>query len=256
MLKAVIFFLAFAMLWLPFGQHDFLLLHWMKIGTFMAPFLVLIALSFNQNRTDRSPQFIALAMFVAYIGHQFEEHWIDLYGRNYAFQGAVNALIAGALGIEADPGNLPDILTRASVFVINTSLVWLVAALAIWRGAVFVFPVLAMVAIAFVNGISHLGSYIIAGAYNPGLVTSVVLFLPLSVWAYRALLQDGLASKAQVSWSIVWAIAGHIIMIFGLIAANWWMLFPEYIYFVLLVAWSVVPTAAAWIVQREREPPS
>lgn len=256
MLKAVIFFLAFAMLWLPLGQHDFLLLHWMKIGTFMAPFLVLIALSFNQNRTDGSPQFFALVMFAAYIGHQFEEHWIDLYGRDYAFQGAVNALIAGALGIEAEPGKIPDILTRASVFVINTSLVWLVAALAIWRGAAFVFPVLAMVAIAFVNGISHVVSSIITGAYNPGLVTSVVLFLPLSVWAYRALLQDGLASKAQVSWSIAWAVAGHIIMIVGLIAANWWMLFPEYIYFVLLVAWSVVPTAAAWIVQREREPPS
>ncbi|MEO0752404.1 MAG: HXXEE domain-containing protein [Pseudomonadota bacterium] len=254
MVKAVVFVLAFAMLWLPLGQHDFLLLHWMKIGTFMVPFLVLVALSFNETRAARSPQFIALIMFAAYIGHQFEEHWIDLYGRNYAFQGAVNALIVGALGIEAEPGNLPDILTRVSVFVINTSLVWLVAALAIWRGATFVFPVLAMVAIAFVNGISHVVSSVIAGAYNPGLVTSVALFLPLSVWAYRALLHDGLASKAQVWWSITWAIAGHIIMIFGLIAANWWMLFPEYIYFGLLVAWSAVPTVAAWMVHQKGAP--
>ncbi|MEO0566426.1 MAG: HXXEE domain-containing protein [Pseudomonadota bacterium] len=250
MVKAAVFVLAFTMLWLPIGQHGFLLLHWMKIGTFMAPFLVLVALSFNENRRARATQSIALIMFVAYIGHQFEEHWIDLYGREYAFQGAVNALLVGALGIAAEPDNLPDILTRASVFVINTSLVWLVGALAIWRGNAFVFPVLAMVAIACVNGISHVVSSIVAGAYNPGLVTSMALLLPLSVWAYRALLQDGLASKVQVGWSIAWAIVGHIIMIFGLIAANWWMLFPEYIYFALLVVWSALPTVAAWMVQR------
>ncbi|MEL6896643.1 MAG: hypothetical protein AAFP90_11115 [Planctomycetota bacterium] len=36
----------FGMLWDPLGQHKFLIQHWMKVGKFMAPFLLTVAFAF------------------------------------------------------------------------------------------------------------------------------------------------------------------------------------------------------------------
>ncbi|MEO0604330.1 MAG: hypothetical protein AAF211_23040, partial [Myxococcota bacterium] len=122
--------LAFAMLWVPVGQHDFLIPHWMKVGTFMAPFLLFVASAFRDD--DARPAHTDLAvlsvwMLVAYIVHQFEEHWIDVLGNSYAFYDTVNGLLMGVFGVEDGPRPL----TGAGIFVINTSLVWLVGALAL-----------------------------------------------------------------------------------------------------------------------------
>lgn len=238
---------AFAMLWVPVGQHEFLLLHWMKVGTFMAPFLLLFAFALR-NAQDRTsiPQLFAVFMLIAYIAHQFEEHWIDLFGNVFAFQGSVNALILGVLGVETVSEGEPVILTGASIFMINTSLVWLVGALAIWSGAILVAPVLAMIAIALVNAVSHIASALAVGAYNPGLVTSVFIFVPLCIFCYVFLWRERFATGPQIMWSLAWSLAAHIIMVAGVIAANWWRLFPETAYFVLLVMWAILPTARSW----------
>lgn len=238
---------AFAMLWVPVGQHDFLLLHWMKVGAFMAPFLLLFAFAMRdaQDRTS-IPQLFAVFMLIAYIAHQFEEHWIDVFGNAFAFQGSVNALILGVLGVETVSEGEPEILTRASIFVINTSLVWLVGALAIWSGAKLVAPVVAMIAIALVNAASHIASALAMGAYNPGLVTSIYIFAPLCIFCYVSLWQKSFATGPQIMWSLAWSLVAHIIMVAGVIAANWWRLFPETAYFVLLIMWSILPTAWSW----------
>ncbi|MEM6754871.1 MAG: HXXEE domain-containing protein, partial [Cyanobacteria bacterium P01_C01_bin.38] len=47
--------------------------------------------------------------------------------------------------------------------------------------------------------------------------------------------------KLQVIASIVWAILAHVILISGLLSANWFELIPEFVYFVVLVVWSVIP---------------
>ncbi|MEM8617647.1 MAG: HXXEE domain-containing protein [Pseudomonadota bacterium] len=228
---------AFAMLWLPLGQHPFLLEHWMKVGTFMAPFLLLAAFSFGQGDA-RGLRFYALALLIAYIIHQFEEHWVDIYGNTYAFQGAVNDLLKAALG---SPDSDVEILTRAGVLVINTSLVWLVGALAIWSASRHAFPTLAMAAIVLVNAFSHIGSAVVSQAYNPGLLTSILLFIPLSVTIYVLLLRQGLTNVFEVMVSIIWAVVAHVVMVGGLIITNWLMLVPEMVYFAALVLWSVVP---------------
>ncbi|MEM8765741.1 MAG: hypothetical protein AAGD88_18135, partial [Bacteroidota bacterium] len=82
----VILFLA---LWLPLGQHNFLIEHWMKIGTYAIPFLSIGIFAFKDKSSDlplvSDFRFLALILLVVYIIHQFEEHWIDLYGNYYAF---------------------------------------------------------------------------------------------------------------------------------------------------------------------------
>ena len=229
---------AFAFLWLPVGQHDFLVEHWMKVGTFMAPFLLLVGLSFSDKTAPVDARAVSLLLLVFYIIHQFEEHWIDLLGHQYAFYGDVNQLLLTVLGA---PGETIRPLTPEAIFVINTSLVWLVGAIAIWRSPKHVFATLAMAGITLVNGMSHIVMGIAQQSYNPGLLTAVVIFLPLTIAFYRNVLTTNSASKIQAIASIAWAILAHIIMVSGLLAANWFELIPETAYFAMLIAWSVIP---------------
>ncbi|MEM7570619.1 MAG: HXXEE domain-containing protein [Pseudomonadota bacterium] len=234
-LAGVFLVLAFAMLWVPLGQHAFLDAHWMKVGTFMLPFLLLTAASFSQHSVlSKDPRSLALWLLSAYILHQFEEHWVDLTGAVYAFQGSVNAIVHAATGAPADR---PGPLTTQAVFVINTSLVWLVGALAVWQGERRLFTVLAMAAIVQVNAISHIIAGIVFWRYNPGLLTSVVVFFPAAIATFRLLP----VRRQAIFASIVWAFLAHVIMVAGMLASTWWGLISPLAYYAALVVWSVLP---------------
>ncbi|MEM9169934.1 MAG: HXXEE domain-containing protein [Pseudomonadota bacterium] len=241
---------AFAFLWTPLGQQGFLVDHWMKLGTFMTPFMALAALSFRRGGQPLASdaQVIALALFAAYVAHQFEEHWIDLYGNQYAFQESVNALARRALGAPADR---PGPLSQTAIFVINTSLVWLTGAVAILLSPQNRFPVLAMAAIVLVNAVAHIGAGLASFSYNPGLATSVFVFIPIALFAYRRVAAD----RLSIALSVLWAVLGHVIMIVGMFAATWWGLIPPSAYYVALVAWSVVPAFFKAPPLGERTPP-
>ena len=233
--------LLFFMLWAPLGQYEFLIEHWMKIGTYAVPFILLMFFSSRAKQTDSvysDIKLMAVLLLVAYIIHQFEEHWIDFLGHQYAFYGDVNQLLLTVLDASSEAVRP---LTPEAIFVINTSLVWLVGTIAIWRSPKHVFATLAMAGITLVNGISHILMGIAQQSYNPGLLTAVVLFLPLAIAFYRNVLTTKSASKVQVIASIVWSILAHIIMVAGLLAANWFELMPETAYFAMLIAWSVIP---------------
>ncbi|MEO0919079.1 MAG: HXXEE domain-containing protein [Pseudomonadota bacterium] len=233
---------AFAFLWVPVGQHDFLTQHWMQVGTFMAPFLVLVALSFSNTSTRLDARGVSLVLLVAYIIHQFEEHWIDIYGRTYAFKPNLNEFLSGLLGRP----DVQEFMSDMSVFVINTSLVWLVGALAIWRGGKHVFATLCMASIVVLNAISHIGAALIAGSYNPGLLTGVVLFLPVGIGAYVWLGRISKPPLMIIAASLAWGLIAHVLMISGVLALHRFDQFPEVAYFAVLIAWSLLPAFAPW----------
>ncbi|MEM6692235.1 MAG: HXXEE domain-containing protein [Planctomycetota bacterium] len=232
---------AFGMLWIPLGQHEFLIRNWMKVGTLMAPFLVFVALTFratNANRVSPDLSVISLGLLIAYIAHQFEEHWIDLFGNRYAFKPYVNQMLLDRLGGEERAvGPLSD----EGVFVINTSLVWLVGALAIWQSHRHVFPTLCMAAIVLVNAFGHLVVATVDRAYNPGLLTSALVFLPHSLAVYIWLIRSGVAEPRLAIASLAWGILAHVAMVLGMIASGWLGIIPETAYFALLIGWSILP---------------
>lgn len=131
----------------------------------------------------------------AYMLHQYEEHDAD------RFRAFVNATIVEGR----------EVLTPWGVFVINILGVWGVDAVA------FAFarsvPGLGMVAVylSLVNALAHIGPAIATRRYNPGLATSVLLFLPLgavTVWLLRNL--GAMAHLAGLGGSL--AIHGAIIL--------------------------------------------
>ena len=231
----------FTMLWLPLGQIDFMTWHWMKVGTFAAPFLLLAYFSTSHRRPSLSdPLFMSVVLLIAYIAHQFEEHWVDLLGNEYAFHDYINALVRDAIG--TTDGTIAP-LTPLAIYVINTSLVWLVGVIAIVYAKSHQFAILAIASITLINGITHVLAGIISLTYNPGLLTSVFLFIPLSVAYFRALLKCEPDLRNRIIASLVWALLAHVLMVAGMLAANLFGVITETAYFVLLVIWSVLPLA-------------
>lgn len=238
----------FALAWLPLGQHEFMVDHWMKIGAFIAPILVFVG--FKERSASETPRaadvaLMAYLLTASYLVHQVEEHWVDLLGREYPLYEFLNGLIATLFGDEKY-----GILTRNGIFYINAGMVWTAGFLAILTSPKQPFPALAMAGIMFVNCIAHIINALISFEYNSGLATGIVLFLPLSILFFRALLKSGAANFRLIGAAVIWGFIGHVILFGGLFASNVFELVPSGLYYCALILWGVVPT----IVFREKSP--
>jgi len=122
-----------------------------------APFLVPLGL----------PLLLIYLMLPMYMVHQAEEHFGDRFRK----------WINGNFGSR-------EVLTPWATFVINSAGVWGVDLLGLYL-AYYVSIGLGLMAIYLpvINGVSHIVGAVVKRSYNPGLVTSVVLFLPLGIWA-------------------------------------------------------------------------
>lgn len=109
---------------------------------------------------------LVLLQLPIYMVHQFEEHTGDRF-RKYVNEHTAHC----------------EALTKNGTFVINSVGVWGVDLLMIYL-AVFVNPMYALAAfyLPLINGTAHIVQSIIRREYNPGLWTSIVLFLPLAGW--------------------------------------------------------------------------
>ncbi|MEM6768308.1 MAG: HXXEE domain-containing protein [Bacteroidota bacterium] len=241
-LTSISIILLFAMLWLPLGQYDFLLDHWMKVGTYAVPFLLMGAFAIWEEKKDKSTfskyRMLSILMLIIYIIHQFEEHWIDIFGNTYAFYTFNNQFILSALG-EAESSTWP--LTKGSIFIINTALVWLVGCISILKSPKNLFPYYCMAAIIFINGIVHILAGAVNVQYNPGLLTSLILFVPFYLFVLKKTKRDTSYHRKLMRMGLLWAFLAHVIMVGGLLAANWFHVIPETVYFVLLILWSILP---------------
>ncbi len=115
----------------------------------------------------------------AYMIHQFEEHDRDRF-RTF-FNGTV--------------GGGHDVLTPLAVFVINVLGVWGVITLSLY-GAALVDTGWAIVAVylVLVNAAVHIIPAIVQRRYNPGLLTAIVVFVPLGGYTLMLVQQTGAGS--------------------------------------------------------------
>lgn len=140
--------------------------NWMYAGFIAGLFLLAVLPLFAANW---SPALVAVfLMLPAYMIHQLEEHAGDRFRR------FVNKHIA----------RVPNALTTPAVVVVNVPLVWGVDLVAIYL-ARFVAVGWGLIAVylILVNAMLHVAGAAVLRAYNPGLVTALVLFLPLGGWA-------------------------------------------------------------------------
>jgi hypothetical protein len=151
-------------------------------------------------------------MLPIYMLHQFEEHGVDLLGRRYHF-------LIEMCGMLGHPSLAWCPAGRAFNFAVNVCGVWLTGLCAIlWRRKN---PMVGACAfgIPLVNGVVHLGPALSRGAYNSGLLTGVLVFLPLGVWVLRAFMRAGLLERRGVIWVIVSGIGVHAVLMGALLGA-------------------------------------
>jgi hypothetical protein len=148
-----------------------------------------------------------------YMLHQFEEHGYDLLGRPYHFQVFMCDTLGFANHLTACPAN------ESFIFVVNVGTVWIASLAAAVAG-----PQRAMIgacayAVPLVNGFAHIIPAIFQGRYNPGLLTSIVLFEPVSWWVMWVFYKQGYLNAPRVVVAILSGVALHAVMIGSLIAA-------------------------------------
>ena len=143
-------------------------------GGFLAAFLLLGLMPVFTHFWDL-PLILVYLQLPVYMLHQLEEHDDDRFRR------FINNLIGGGR----------DVLSKGAVFVINVPGVWGVNLLSI----LLAFSVdlgfgLIGVYLTLVNGLVHVAQAIRLRSYNPGLVSALVLFIPVGGFALASVIRS------------------------------------------------------------------
>lgn len=184
--------------------------------------LLLAGLRLGDLRGDRAvPRtrdmaWLAWAATAAYLLHQFEEHGVDVRGAPYAFRG----VLCAAFGF-GDAAACP--IPEAFITAVNLPVVWLAGPIAALLGRRWPAIALSYLSVPAVNAFAHIGPAVAAGAYNPGLLTAVLLFLPLSLWVFWVALRRPDLGWRPVAATIVGGLAVHAVLMISLKAylAGW-----------------------------------
>ncbi len=189
---------------------------WPYMGMGAALLLALLLMT-DLLRSDRSVSrwqdlvWLAWAGMLVYLVHQFEEHGIDGEGRYYAFR----AFLCAGVGF-TDPKTC--LVPYSFITSVNIAAVWLAGPAAALLGRRCPALALSYFSIPFINLFAHVGPSLANAAYNPGEATAIVLFLPLSLWAFHvALTRYRLGWRAIIA-TVVAGIVLHAILMGSLIA--------------------------------------
>lgn len=138
--------------------------HWPAASVFAACFLLLLAPIWAS--VAGLALTIVYLQLPLYMFHQGEEHLGDRF----------------RLYVNQRVGKGRDVLTRIATFWINALGVWAVDLAAIYLASFVDLSFgLAAVYLTLINAIIHIGQALALREYNPGLWTSLVLFVPVSV---------------------------------------------------------------------------
>ncbi len=188
----------------PFPMGFSLLWPWIGLGLAAILLAGLIIGDLRGDRTvprTRDMTWLAWAATAAYLLHQFEEHGIDARGMPYAFRD----VLCMRFGF-ADAAACP--IPESFITAVNIPAVWFAGPIAALSGRRWPAIALSYFSVPAVNAFAHIGPALATGDYNPGLLTAVILFLPLSLWALWIALR-----RPNLGWRMVVAtLAGGVAM--------------------------------------------
>jgi Protein of unknown function with HXXEE motif len=138
------------------------------------------------------------ALLVIYFLHQIEEHlWPG------GFRQFTDAHMFHS-GDDNWPVNIDG------VALVNTAYVWLPVALAAILPQTLRWVGLGWIGLTLINGVIHIVTTLRLRLYNPGLVTSIVLFLPFTVFALGLGVERGTLSGGDVGLIMLCGVLLHL----------------------------------------------
>jgi hypothetical protein len=148
--------------------------------------------------TPTTEQALFAALLIIYMIHQIEEHLWPGGFRQFA-----NAHV-----FKSGDDDWP--VSEGGVALVNVGYVWAPVLLA----ALFPGPLrwlgLGWVGLTLINAITHIVTSIRFRVYNPGLVTSIVLFLPFTIWILAREVSTGMLTGWQVVALLIAGVLLHI----------------------------------------------
>jgi Protein of unknown function with HXXEE motif len=177
-----------------FRFFDWFVLNWSRTTLPIAGILLLLSPLIFEKFGLLS--FLVFLQLPAYMIHQYEEH----------AQGKFKTYITNMMGFEA--------LSDKDIFIINILLVWVLDIVALYL-AVYIhiwFGLIAAYMPAF-NGITHIAASIKMKKYNPGVLTSIFIFLPVGFYGIYLISQTAKVSVIHHAIALGITILAHAAII-------------------------------------------
>ena len=171
--------------------------NWQKALPYLGVLGIVIWLALFRS-DPLSERALWLALLVIYMLHQTEEHlWPG------GFRQFTNAHV-----FKSGDDNWP--VDIGGVALINIGYVWLPVGLAVLYPETLRWLGLGWVGLTLINALTHIVSTIRLRIYNPGLITSSVLFLPFTIFVLTLEAQRGTLSATDIGLIIVAGFLLHV----------------------------------------------
>lgn len=153
----------------------------------------------------RDPVWLGWLAVPLYWVHQFEEYSLPVMGLDYSLP----EMVCKNLGFPP----YPDCPVPLSFYpLVNIALMWFGAPLAAYLGRRNVLIGLSFWGLLLANGLLHIAGGVVQGAYNTGLWSSVILFVPLSLWVIYACAIGGPYSGKVVGAAFAAGALTHVLL--------------------------------------------
>ena len=187
---------------------------WPWIGLGAAIVLLILIFCTDFLRSDKSksrfldPGSLAWMGAVIYMLHNLEEYGVDMYGNQQAFTILMGQLLGVRIG-------------EAAFLCCNLLLVWVVGPLtAVFAQKGYHRMAAGMAIFELINGTFHIVQAINLGSYNPGLLNSAVLCLPVGLWTLYVLYGKLKFPKMDILWLFLGALFYHAVLMAGIVGAT------------------------------------
>lgn len=175
---------------------EYLYKNWAKIGGVALLFIVLL-LFFNLKVAIGSYQWFFWLNLPLYMLHQVEE---------YVYPGGFKEELNKTLMKQTSP-DYP--LTDRVAFYVNVIGIWVGISLFNVLGYLSILFPLIMIVVGTFNPLIHIGSSLRFRRYNPGLVVSITLNLPMGIYVLYGVVSEGLISTSELILVICVGIVLH-----------------------------------------------
>lgn len=168
--------------------------NWPWLGLALATVMLVMLFGTDFLRSDRSRRriddlgWLAWAALPLYMLHQVEEHGIDAFGHVYAFLPGLCQTFGFA------PGS-PCPIPTSFITAVNVGTVWGACLIAGFASRKHPLLGLSAYAIPLVNAVLHIRQALVSHSYNPGLLSAVLLFLPVCFQVIRQAMTQGVLSR-------------------------------------------------------------
>jgi hypothetical protein len=192
----------------------------------------------------RDPEWLVCLVLPIYMLHQFEEHGYNLFGQRFHFLPELCTLLGHPRLDEcpADP---------SFVFAVNVGGVWIQGLLAIAYRRRNVLVGACALGTPLVNVIAHLGPALAFRAYNSGLLTALLLFVPYCGWTLRVFRRNGLLDGRRLAIVIACGVLTHAILAASVFAKEGGVI-GQPLFLALNVAYGLLPLAGGALARRAR----